>query len=143
MPVVPLFLGQLRQDVSTFIALLFIVFSVNHIKRANTLTSYREWWFDVHTYEIMDMMQQEYAKSTTKQPIKFTTYWSFCPSFTYHQTKAKANYMEKIEFHSELDTVKVYDFYYTVREQVPLLKAKYEVAKEWDGGQWVLMKRKK
>lgn len=143
MPIVPLFFGHKRQGVSTFIAFLFIVFSVNHIKRSNQLTSYREWWYDVHTYEIMDMMQQEYNKSDPKQPIKFTTYWFFCPSFTYHQAKSKANYMEKIEYHAKIDTVNVYDFYYTLQEEVPLLKPKYDVFKEWDYGQWVLMKRKK
>jgi hypothetical protein len=143
MPTIPTFFGRFRQGLSTFIALLFIVFSINHIKRSNTLTSYREWWYDVHTYEIMDMMKREYAASDKKEPIKFTSYWFFTPSFTYHQAKSEANYMEKIKYHSQIDTVNVYDFYYTVQDEVPLLKSKYEVVKEWDYRQWVLMKRKK
>ena len=143
MPTIPIFFGRFRQGVSTFIAILFIFFSINHIKRTNTLAYYREWWYDVHTYEIMDMMQQEYAKSDKKEPIKFTTYWFFCPSFTYHQAKSEANYMEKIKYHSQIDTVNIYDFYYTVQDEVPLLKSKYEVVKEWDYRQWVLLKRKK
>jgi hypothetical protein len=143
MPIVPIFFGRFKPALSTFIAVLFIVFSVNHIKRTNTLTSYREWWYDTHTYEVMDMMKREYEASDKKAPIKFTTYWFFCPSFTYHQAKAEANYMEKIIYHSKIDTVNVYDFYYTVQDEVPLLKSKYEVVKEWDYRQWVLLKRKK
>jgi hypothetical protein len=143
MPTIPIFFGRFRQGLSTFIAVLFIVFSINHIKRTNTLTSYREWWYDTHTYEVMDMMKREYEASDKKAPIKFTTYWFFCPSFTYHQAKAEANYMEKIIYHSKIDTVNVYDFYYTVQDEVPLLKSKYEVVKEWDYRQWVLLKRKK
>jgi hypothetical protein len=143
LPTIPIFFGRFRQGVSTFIAVLFIVFSVNHIKRTNTLTSYREWWYDVHTYEIMDMMKREYEASDKKEPIKFTSYWFFTPSFTYHQAKADANYMEKIKYHSQIDTVNVYDFYYTVQDEVPLLTSKYEVVKEWDYRQWVLLKRKK
>ena len=142
MPIVAVFFGRFQQGVSTFIAVLFIVFSINHIKRTNTLTSYREWWFDVHTYEIMDMMKREYDTSATKQPVKFTAYWFFTPSFTYHQADSKANYMEKIEFHSQIDTTNVYDFYYTVQDEVPLLTSRYDVVKEWDGRQWVLLKRK-
>ena len=73
MPLVPLFFGQFRQGISTFICVLFIVFSINHIKRSNSLKFYREWWYDVHTYEVLDMMQQEYDKSDKQQPIRLTT----------------------------------------------------------------------
>ena len=143
MPLIPLFFGQFNQKISTFICILFIVFSVNHIKRSNTLKFYREWWYDVHTYEILDMMKQEYDKSDKQQPIRLTTNWTFCPSFTYHQKEEQLKYMTRIVYHSGIDTTNIYDFYYTTREEVPVLSPKYEPVKDWDYGQWVLLKRKK
>jgi len=107
------------------------------------LTFYREWWYDVHTYEVLDMMKQTYDKSDSKQPIRLTTNWTFCPSFTYHQKDEQLKYMTPIVYHSGIDTTNIYDFYYTTHDEVPVLSTKYEPIKEWDLGQWVLMKRKK
>lgn len=142
-PMVALFFGQFKKAINVFICVLFIVFSVNHIKRSHTLTFYREWWYDVHTYEILDMMKQEYDKNDSKQPIRLTTNWLFCPSFTYHQKDEHLKYMTPIVYHSQIDTTNTYDFYYTTRDEVPVLASKYAPVKEWDYGQWVLLKRKK
>ncbi len=141
MPTIPLLFGKIKKELSVFISILFIVFSVNHIKRSNTLTSYREWWYDKNTYEVMDLMKQYYDNSDKKEPIKLTTNWLFCPSFTYHQAKSKADFIVPIKYHKEIDTTNVYDFYYTTQDEASQLKSKYEVVKEWDYRQWVLLKR--
>jgi hypothetical protein len=141
MPVIPLFFGQIQKQLSGFIAILFIVFSMYHIKRSHSFEYYREWWYDRHTYDVLDLMKTEYDNSDKKEPIKLTTNWLFCPSFTYHQKQKKADYIAPIIYHSQIDTSTVFDFYYTTQEEVPQLKSKYEVVKEWDYRQWVLLKR--
>jgi hypothetical protein len=140
-PTIPVFFGRIRKELSVVISILFIVFSVNHIKRSNTIHEYREWWYDKNTYEIMGMMKQHYDNSDKKEPIKLTTNWLFCPSFTYHQAQSKADFIAPIQYHKAIDTTAIYDFYYTTQDEVPLLKSKYEVVKEWDYRQWVLLKR--
>jgi hypothetical protein len=142
MPTVPLFFGRFKKGIGVFICILFIVFSINHIKRAGSLKSYREWWYDVHTYEILDLLKQEYGKTDKTQPLRLNTTWTFHPSFLYHRGKAKIEWLAPLSFHSNADTINVYDFYYTTRDEMPALLSRYEKVKEWDYGQWILMKRK-
>jgi hypothetical protein len=142
MPILPLVLGHFKKGVSVFICVLFIVFSLNHIKRAGSFTSYREWWYDVHTFEILDLLKNEHEKTDKKQPLRLNTTWMFHPSFLYHRGKAKMEWLAPLPFNSNPDTINVYDFYYTTRDEMPALQSKYEKMKEWDDGQWILMKWK-
>jgi hypothetical protein len=142
MPTVALFFGQFKEHLGVFICILFITFSINHIKRAGSLISYREWWYDVHTYEILDLLKGEHDKMDKTQPLRLNTTWMFHPSFLYHRGKANLQWLAPLSFHSNPDTVNVYDFYYTTRDEMPALITQYEKIKEWDAGQWILMKRK-
>lgn len=142
MPTLPLFLGRFKKGVGIFICVLFIAFSINHIKRAGSLTSYREWWYDVHTFDVLDILKQKHDKTDKKQPLRLNTTWMFHPSFLYHKRKANMEWLAPLSFHSNPDTINIYDYYYTTRDEMPALQSKYEKVKEWDGGQWILMKRK-
>ena len=143
MPIIPLFMGRFKHWARIFVCVLFIAFSLNHIKRGCMLNNYREWWYDVHTFEILDMLKAEYDKTDKKQPLRLHTTWMFHPSFLYHREESKIDWIAPLQFISAPDTVKVYDFYYTTRDEMPVLKSRYEPVKEWDYGQWILMKRKK
>jgi hypothetical protein len=142
LPIVALFFSQIKKGIGVFVAVLLIVFSTYHTLRSRSIKHYREWWYDTHTYEVLDMMKQEYDKREPKQPIKITTNWLFCPSFTYHKANGRLDYLAPIVYHSQVDTTQVYDFYYTTRDEAPVLQSRYESVKEWDGGQWILMKLK-
>jgi hypothetical protein len=143
LPTIPLFLARFKKGVGVFLCVFFIAFPLNHIIRAGSLTSYREWWYDTHTFEILDLLKQEYEKTDKKQPLRLNTTWMFHPSFLYHRGKAKMEWLAPLPFNSNPDTIQVYDFYYTTRDEMPALQSKYEKVKEWDDGQWVLMKWKK
>jgi hypothetical protein len=142
LPTIPLFFGRFKKGVGVFLCVFFIAFSLNHIIRAGSLTSYREWWYDTHTFEILDLLKQEHEKTDKKQPLRLNTTWMFHPSFLYHRGKAKMEWLAPLPFNSNPDTIRVYDFYYTTRDEMPALQSKYEKVKEWDGGQWILMKWK-
>jgi hypothetical protein len=142
MPIVPLFFEKIKRGVYLFLCGLFIVFSVNHIIRSNHLDSYREWWYDVHTYEILDFLKTEYDKTDKKQPLHLDTHWTFNPSFQYHRDNSKLEWLAPPPYNSQPDTFNYYDFYYTVREEVPILEKKYTIVKEYGNGQWYLMKHK-
>ena len=101
-----------------------------------------EWWYDVHTYEILDIVELEYEKTDKKRPLQLQTSWIFNPSFLYHRNQNKLEWLATPVFISKPDTVNVYDFYYSTRDDLPFLLTKYEKVKEWDWGQYFLLKRR-
>jgi hypothetical protein len=141
-PIISLFFKQFNNGVGIFVAVLLTVFSFNHIKRANHLSSYREWWYDVHTYEILDFFKAEYQKSDKKEPLKIHTSWIFHPSFLYHIDQKKLDFIAPLRYDSQPDTTRMYDFYYITRDDFPKLQTRYDTIKTWDWGQWILLKKK-
>ena len=142
MPIVAVWSFQFRKKLGVAVSIIFIVFSLNHVKRSYSFTMYREWWYDAHTYEILDFLKSEYDKSDKKQPIRFNMTWMFNPSFTYYHEKGKMTFIAPLKYDKQPDTTNVYDFYYCTRDELPALEKQYEKIKEWDSGQWILMKRR-
>jgi hypothetical protein len=141
-PTIALFFGYFKKWANSFVILLFILFSLNHVKRGANLTSYREWWYDVNTYEILDFLKAEYEKTDKKETLKFGTTWIFNPSFMYHSEKNKLTWLEPLHYNKQPDTTTFFHFYYATNEEVPALSSKYEKIKDYGSGQWFLMKRK-
>lgn len=142
MPLVAVWSFEVRKGLGVGVSLVFIVFCLNHIKRSCELDYYREWWYDRHTYEILDFLKSEYDKTDKKQPLRLNTTWTFNPSFTYHKFKGNMDFIAPLRYDKKPDTLNVYDFYYCTQEEIPALTNQYEKIKEWDYGQWILMKRK-
>lgn len=143
MPVVALLSFEVKQTLGIGVSIVFIVFSLNHVKRSSALDYYREWWYDRHTYEILDFLKSEYEKSDKQQAIRLNTTWIFNPSFMYHRAKGNMEWIVPLRYDKQPDTVNVYDFYYCTSEELPALMPLYDKVKDWDGGQWFLLKRKK
>jgi hypothetical protein len=142
-PTVAVFFSYFNKKIGIFVMLLFVVFSLNHVKRSATLKYYREWWYDVNTYEILDFLKTEYDKSDKKETLKLGTTWIFNPSFSYHREKNNLTWIEPLNYDKQPDTTHFYHFYYATNEEVPALSSKYEKIKSWGDGQWHLMKRRK
>ena len=142
MPVMAVWSFEFRKGFGITVSLIFIVFSLNHVKRAGALDYYREWWYDRHTYEILDYLKSEYDKSDKKQALRLNTTWTFNPSFTYHKAKNHLDWVAPLRYDKKPDTTNVYDFYYCTQDEMPALLPQYEKIKDWDYGQWILMKRK-
>jgi hypothetical protein len=134
LPIMAVWCFELKKGLGITVSLIFIIFSLNHIKRACALDYYREWWYDRHTYEILDFLKTEYDKTDKKQTLRLNTTWTFNPSFTYHKAKNNLDWIA--------DTTNIYDFYYCTKDEMPALLPQYEKIKDWDSGQWILMKRK-
>lgn len=142
MPVIAVWSFELKRYLGIAVTLIFIVFSLNHVKRSYSFKMYREWWYDAHTYEILDFLKAEYEKSDKQQLLKFNMTWMFNPSFTYHREKGHLFWIAPLRYDKQPDTTNVYDFYYCTRDEMPALEKQYEKIKEWDFGQWILMKKK-
>ncbi len=143
MPVMAVWSFEFKKGLGIAVSLIFIIFSLNHIKRASALDYYREWWYDRHTYEILDYLKSEYGKSDKKQALRLNTTWTFNPSFTYHKAKNNLSWIAPLRYDKKPDTINVYDFYYCTQDEMPVLLPQYEKIKDWDYGQWVLMRRKR
>jgi hypothetical protein len=136
------FFSYFRRWAGSLIIFIFIIFSLNHIKRGASLKFYREWWYDVNTYEILDFLKTEYSKTDKKETLKLGTTWIFNPSFMYHREKNGLTWIEPLHYDKQPDTTNFYHFYYATTDEVAALSPKYEKIKEYGYGQWFLMKRK-
>jgi hypothetical protein len=141
-PTIALFFGYFKKWAGGFVMAIFILFSLNHLKRGADLSYYREWWYDVNTYEILDFLKTEHDKTDKKETLKLGTTWIFNPSFMYHREKSKLTWIEPLRYSKQPDTTNFYHFYYATNDEIPVLSSKYEKIKEYGYGQWILMKRR-
>jgi hypothetical protein len=141
-PTVAVFFSYFKKWAGSLVILIFILFSLNHLKRGASLKYYREWWYDVNTYEILDFLKLEHEKTDKRETLKLGTTWIFNPSFTYHREKNNLTWIEPLRYNKQPDTTNFYHFYYATSDEVAALSTKYEKLKEYGYGQWFLMKRK-
>ena len=143
MPTVSLLFGQKSKWAGQFTALVFTVFCTWHIIRTNNLTHYYEWWFDKNTFDVIKEMKLEYQKRQDGKPLKLHTYWTLQPAIYYYREEQHLDWLfEPFGWDRQVDSIKPYDFYFTFREDLPALQSKYEVIKQYDRGEAVLMKHK-
>lgn len=141
-PTVAIFLGNRKQWAGRFVAVLFTVFCLWHILRSANLVSFQEWDFDKNTLSIITDMKKEYQKRQNAKPLKLHTHWSLQPAFYYYREEQHLDWLfEPFVWNNQIDTTKVYDFYYTSEKERPLLESKYEVEKSYDKGKFLLLKR--
>lgn len=142
-PTLATFLGQYKHWVGRFAAILFTVFCTWHVIRSVNFTHFQEWWFDKNTLEVIEEMKAEYQKRQNGKPIKLNTHCSFQPTFDYYRQEQHLDWLfEPFGWDSKPDTVKVFDFYFDLDDELPVLQSKYEVIKKYDNGEFLLLKRK-
>ena len=126
-----------------FAAILLTVFCTYHTVRSSNLTYFSEWWFDIHTKEVLDIMKSEYQKRQIKTPIKLHTGWVLQPSFDYYHKEQHLDWLvEPFGWDNKVDTIKHYDYYYDLNDNWDALKSQYDTLKSYDNGEYLLLKRK-
>ncbi len=131
------------KQLGRFVAILFIVFCTYHIARTSNLRYFSEWWFDIHTKDVLDIMKSEYQKMQVKKPIKLHTGWTLQPSFDYYHKEQHLDWLvEPFGWDNKVDTVKYYDYYYDLNDNWDALKTRYDTLKSYDNGEYLLLKRK-
>lgn len=131
------------KQVGRSVAILFIVFCTYHIARTSNLRYFSEWWFDINTKDVLDMMKSEYQKMQIKKPIKLHTGWTLQPSFDYYHKEQHLDWLvEPFGWDNKVDTVKYYDYYYDLNDNWDALKPHYDTLKSYDNGEYLLLKRK-
>lgn len=141
-PSVIAFLNKIKPILGKLLAVILIIFCFYHFIRASRLNSYREWWYDTHTYEVLNHIKNIYDSEKRTTPLSIQTSAWMNPSFSFHQQADKLDFIKPLEFMGKPDTVSDYDYYYIFSDDYPVLKNKYDIIKEYDWKGMYLLKRK-
>jgi hypothetical protein len=123
-----------------------ISFSVYHTLRSSNLRNYREWYYDIHTFEVLDFMEQERAKRLLNGdtvPIRLDMSWIFQPSIAFYwKTRHYSKWMNSPPFHMDIQGNTDCEFYYASADDVPKLLEKFEIVLKFPDNVGQLMRKK-
>ena len=135
--------GRLKAWAGRLVAILLTVFGVYHTVRSSNMSSYREWYYDVHAFEVLDILKADHTAQNRAEPLHFHTSAAFQSSFSfYQQTDNRAAWLAPVDWSGAPDTTRLYDFYFIFGSDLPPLKSRYDVAKTFDGGAYFLLRKK-
>ena len=117
----------------------FLIFcALFHFQRTMNFTNTREWWYDRYSKEMVQYVAQKQQGEST---VSLATHWFFHPSTTFYQTVKNYRSIEIMPYSKGIITDEQYDYYYIMRENLPVLEENYEIEKEFDYN-FLLMRRK-
>ncbi len=133
---------SLRIDLfaKTVVPLIMVLFTVHLFSTAN-LKSVREWWFDAHTYEVQNYLNDYRLQHTELKLIYLNTTWIFYPSFCFYCDTKKTRWLYVIDPHHYVDTTSQTLFYYATEDDARYLKNYKPVLYFKDAGNVLLMKK--
>lgn len=129
-------LDNVKQIRPVFI-LPVIVLACIHLGCTLNIHSFREWWYDAYTKDVLEIVK---ADSDNKQ-TSLNTAWIFNNSFRLHIETEGYNEIKLASFHNELWPDSNYVYYYCERNDLPKLQNNYTAIKEFDYGNFILLKR--
>jgi hypothetical protein len=130
------------QNLFVFIIITFI--AINFIKRINIKES-REWWFDRETFKVLEYLKELHREEKREKPLTFNTTIGFHNSFSFHIEHNDWNhldYVENVPWHEGTPTDAQHEFYYSNKEELPILLKKYNIVWEVSPKEWYLLRRK-
>lgn len=116
-------------------AVLTVLIVIQHLSTTIRMNSFKEWRYDAHTFEVMDLIQPENGGEVT-----LATNWLFNNSFHFYTKYEGYPWLKLVPYDSEIHPDSDADYYYVTIDQVEQMEVNYEVVKTFNGE--VLMKRK-
>ena len=108
-----------------------------HFGRSMNLRSAREWNFDEYTremlYDVKTMMP------AGKEKVSLGLKWIFMPTAEFYWQTRKIDWIEPLKFESDLHPDKGYDFYYVEHGDLPTMQDKYQIAKDYFWGKYLMV----
>ena len=134
-------LDKIKFRIAPALAVIFILLGSNHIIHSYNLRSCREWWFDENTKDILSFFENEHAK--TNAPVTLNTNWLFYPSFSFHITARKDDWITLTPFHKDTTPNATETWYYATGDDTTALQKNYTIVQKfgWNGAR-DLMKHK-
>jgi hypothetical protein len=140
-------LSQLKPVAGRALLITLTIFSIYHTLRSSNLRSYREWYYDVHTFEVLDFVEKEHAKRLSQgdtNPVRLDMSWIFQPSIAFYwKTRNDLKWMNSPPFHTDIQPNTDCEFYYASADDVPKLMEKFEIVLKFPDNVGQLMRKKK
>lgn len=125
------------RGVSFFVGGLLLLITLQHWTMSYRANSFREWWYDQHTIEVLDYLEQKEGQQSLRID------WAFRNSFEFYEKfePSKNWLLVDNNIGYRVNPEAKVDYYYVPDAAVADLQSNFEVEKIFDGGQ-VLMRRK-
>jgi hypothetical protein len=140
-------LSLLKPIAGRALLITLILFSIYHTLRSSNLRSYREWYYDIHTFEVLDFIEKERTKRLAQgdtNQIRLDMSWIFQPSITFYwKTKNYSKWMNSPPFHTDIQLNTDCEFYYASADDVPKLMEKFEIVLKFPDNVGQLMRKGK
>lgn len=126
------------QKVFTGFAIALTAFLILHMTRTFNLHRCQEWYYDVHTREVL-----EYVSSRVKpgEKVKLGEYWLFTHSSNFYIRTQELDFVEPIKYEKKVRTDRLYDYYYVEPSHGKVIHPDYVLEKKF-GWVAVLYRRK-
>ncbi len=119
-----------------FSGILFI-----HQLNAINFTHFSEWKYDANTKNMILELEKEFTAEAEKNTIKLGIKWLFEPTINFYRETRNLDWLERVN-REGIDGD--YDYYYILKEQLPVLNNERNVAiiKEYDISNTLFLERK-
>lgn len=114
--------GKFNIVLANVLALVTTVLLLMNLYLSIELNRTIEWWFDVHTYHVVNYIKKHQQECKPAKVVTLNTHWEFYPSFSFYKQTGKINNIEITPQHVEADTNSTTLFYYTFYSEVGMLK---------------------
>ncbi len=126
-----------------FVLLLAVNFLlIQHFVRGQKVTGTFEWYYDVNTYDVLDVVKEMTESGHAPRPSRINCYWIFYPSVSYHTDHQYKDNLVMAPWGTKIEDDTESTFYYTERGELDKLRDKFDIIKEYSQGERVLLKRK-
>lgn len=118
---------------------VFIICGIFHMVNTVNLNSAYEWWYDKNTFDVIAELEE---KNPDAGVISLDADWLFYPSLHFHIETDHHDKIDLRDFHTDIDSNSVSEYYYIVESDFNLLKNKYEIIKSYEFGTRLLLRKK-
>lgn len=122
------FLARRQPGLAQGVAGLLLVFTLYHFSRASNLVYVREWYYDAHTHEVIDYLQQQVEAG---EEVSLGVYWIFTHSANFYRLTRGLDWLNEVLYDTRLRPEAGYDYYYVEPGQGDLLGPGYELEKKF------------
>lgn len=119
---------------------ILIIFSFLHFSRCMNFRNIREWWYDEYTREMLEYVEKDHEKGTQ---VNLGMHWFFHPSSTFYTRIKDYDFINPLIYSKEILTDKKFDYYYVLKENLPLLERDYQIEKAFSSELFLLKKKNK
>jgi hypothetical protein len=120
-------------------AIGLFLFSTFHLLRTGSLDTYREWWYDRYTHDMLAYLQ---TVSPAEGHIRLGVHWMFQPSSEYYRQLEPYRFFDPLVYSKTIQKDTTYDYYYLFKSDYdPDLQARYTVEKEYGGFSYLLRRK--